>query len=429
MPAAPVGVASVTIDKLVPGGAGFARLPDGRSVFVDGALPGDRVRVEEWIVKKSYVEAGKFRLELAGPERVPAPCPIAEACGGCNWMALPHAAQVRYKAALVVEALERTARIKVVAPPEVVSAGDPLAYRLRVRLHVDERGRVGFFGRRTQQLVEVSACLVAARALAAPIAALGALDATQRSTLGAHFAAVDLRAVPGGDVELELEPRADLEPRGAPVEALVEALSAHAHVALGGGRRAGLRRYELPGGGFLRVPGGGFTQINWAVNAALVAAVVEGALRRGARSFLDLYAGVGNFTVPLARAGLHGVAVELERAAAAALREALREQSLPGVEVLAGDVPGTLPRLSRKLFGVELALLDPPRSGAKAAVTPLVALAPKHVAYVACDPVTLARDLRALLDAGFELEELRCFDMFPQTHHVETLAWLRPARA
>jgi tRNA/tmRNA/rRNA uracil-C5-methylase (TrmA/RlmC/RlmD family) len=121
--------------------------------------------------------------------------------------------------------------------------------------------------------------------------------------------------------------------------------------------------------------------------------------------------------------------VELERTAAAALREALREQSLPGVEVLAGDVPGTLPRLSRKLFGVELALLDPPRSGAKAALTPLVALAPKHVAYVACDPVTLARDLRALLDAGFELEELRCFDMFPQTHHVETLAWLRPARA
>jgi 23S rRNA (uracil1939-C5)-methyltransferase len=424
LPAVPAGP-SLTIEKLVPGGAGFARLPDGRSAFVDGALPGDRVSVDEWIGKKGYVEASKFRLVTAGPERVAPPCPIAEACGGCNWMALPHAAQLRYKAVLVAEALERTARLKLAGPPEVVSAGEPLAYRLRVRLHVDERGRVGFFGRRTQELVEVSECLIVAPELRPPIAALAALDLTERSTLGAHFASVDLRAVPGGDVELELEPRADMEPRGSPVEALVSALSALAHVAVGGGRRAGLRRYELPGGGFLRVPSGGFTQVNWVVNAALVAAVVDGARRCGARSFLDLYAGVGNFSVPLARAGLRGVAVELERTAAAALREALREQSLAGVEVLAGDVAGTLPRLSRKLRGVELALLDPPRSGAKSAVMPLVALEPQNVAYVACDPVTLARDLRGFLDAGFALEELRCFDMFPQTHHVETLAWLR----
>ncbi len=427
MPVAPAAP-PLTIEKLVPGGAGFARLPDGRSAFVDGALPGDRVSVDAWIGKKGYVEASKFRLETAGPERVAPPCPIAEACGGCNWMALPYGAQLGYKAALVVEALERTARIKLAEPPEVVSAGEPLAYRLRVRLHVDERGHVGFFGRRTQELVEVSECLVAAPELRAPIAALGALAVTERSTLGGHFAAVDLRAVPGGEVELELEPRADMEPSGAPVDALVKALSAHAHVGVGGGRRGGLRRYELPDGGFLRVPGGGFTQVNWAVNGALVAAVVAAARKRGARSFLDLYAGVGNFTVPLARAGLRGVAVELERTAAAALREALREQSLAGVEVLAGDVAGTLPRLSRKLRGVELVLLDPPRSGAKSAVMPLAALAPKNVAYVACDPVTLARDLRGFLDAGFALEEVRCFDMFPQTHHVETLAWLRPAR-
>lgn len=417
----------VTIDKLVPGGAGFARLPDGRPAFVDGALPGDRVRVDAWSAKQGYVEATEFTLETPSAERVPPPCSIADACGGCDWMALPHAAQLRHKAALVVEALERTARIRLAEPPEVVSAGEPLGYRLRVRLHVDERGQVGFFGRRTRALVEVSECSVAAPELRAPIAALAGLDAIQRSTLGAHFAAIDLRAVPGDEVELELEPRADMAPSGAAVDALVKLLALHARIGVGGGRRAGLRRYELPGGGFLRVPGGGFTQVNWAVNAALVAAVVEGALRREVRSFVDLYAGVGNFSVPLARAGLRGAAVELERTAASALREALREQALEGVEVLAGDVAATLPRLSRKRRGVGLALLDPPRSGAKDAVGPLAALEPKHVAYVACDPVTLARDLRGLLDAGFALEELRCFDMFPATHHVETLAWLVPA--
>ncbi|HTQ08393.1 MAG TPA: RsmD family RNA methyltransferase [Polyangiaceae bacterium] len=415
------------IEKLVPGGAGFCRLPDGRPAFVDGALPGDRVHVETWTAKKGYVEAADFTLDAPGPDRVVPPCPIAEACGGCNWMALSRAAQLRNKAALVVEALERTAGLRVAEPPEVVSVGESLGYRLRVRLHVDERGRVGFFGRRTRALVEVRECLVAAAELREPLAALAALDATERSTLGAHFGAVDLRAVPGGEVELELEPRPDMTPSGAEVDALVRKLGACAHVAVGGGRRAGLRRYELPGGGFLRVPGGGFTQVNWAVNAALVAAVVDGARRRGARSFVDLYAGVGNFSVPLARAGLRGAAVELERTAAAALREALREQELEGVEVITGDVAGTLPRLARKRRGVELALLDPPRSGAKAAVLPLVALAPKCIAYVACDPVTLARDLRAFHDAGFSLVELRCFDMFPETHHVETLAWLETA--
>jgi 23S rRNA (uracil1939-C5)-methyltransferase len=415
----------VTIEKLVPGGAGFCRLPDGRPAFVDGALPGDRVRVPTFVEKKGYVEAAGFELETPSPERVSPPCAIAEACGGCDWMALPRAAQLRYKAALVVEALGRTAHLEVPEPPEVVGTGDGLAYRLRVRLHVDARGRVGFFGHRTQELVEVSACLVAAPELRAPLAALGSLEPADRATLGANFAVIDLRAVPGGEVELELESRADAAAGGAAIDALVQVLGAHARVGLGGGRRAGLRRYELPGGGFLRVPAGGFTQVNWEVNAALVTAIVSGAQSRGARSFLDLYAGVGNFTVPLARAGLHGVAVELERGSVAALREALREQTLGGIEVIAGDVGATLRRVQRKRHGVDLALLDPPRAGAKAAVMPLVALAPKGIAYVACDPVTLARDLRGFVDGGYTLEELRCFDMFPQTHHVETLAWLK----
>jgi 23S rRNA (uracil1939-C5)-methyltransferase len=140
---------------------------------------------------------------------------------------------------------------------------------------------------------------------------------------------------------------------------------------------------------------------------------------------VDLYAGVGNFSVPLALAGLTGTAVEIEHAATAALREALREQGLESVLVLEGDVASTLSK--RRLPSVDLAVLDPPRSGAKPALAPLIALAPAAIAYVACDPVTLARDLRVLCAQGFTLAGLTCFDMFPQTHHVETLAWLERA--
>jgi 23S rRNA (uracil1939-C5)-methyltransferase len=374
--------------------------------------------------KKSFVEATSFELMERGPERVTPACPVAEACGGCVLMALPYAEQLRHKGLLVAEALGRTGGIRLPEPPTVVSAGEPLGYRLRVRLHVDDRGGVGFYARRSQLLVEAPGCAVVSPDLNAVIVALRTLEPAQKKTLGASFSSVDLRAVPDdGGVELELTPRGSAVKTGAAVDALVSALGKHARVGLGGGRRSGLRRYPLPGGGFLRVPGGGFTQVNWAVNAELIQAIVAGARARGARTFLDLYAGVGNFSVPLALAGLGGTAIELERTATAALREALREQSLATVKVVEGDVAATMERHA-PTSGVDLALLDPPRSGAKAALEPLVRLKPRAIAYVACDPVTLARDLRVLAARGYALEGITCFDMFPQTHHVETLVWL-----
>ena len=396
-------------------------------MFVDGALPGDRVRVLTQLDKKSFVEATSFELVERGPERVTPVCPVAEACGGCALMALPYEAQLRHKGLLVAEALGRTGGIRLPEPPAVVSAGEPLGYRLRVRLHVGERGGVGFYARRSQLLVEPPGCAVVSPELDAVIVALHALEPAQKRTLGASFSSVDLRAVPDdGGVELELTPRGKATPSGPAVEALVAALAVHARVGLGGGRRSGLRRYPLPGGGFLRVPGGGFTQVNWTVNAELVQAIVAGARARAARTFLDLYAGVGNFSVPLALAGLTGTAIELERTATAALREALREQNLDGVKVVEGDVAVMTERHGRA-SGIDLALLDPPRSGAKAALEPLLRLKPRAIAYVACDPVTLARDLRVLAARGYVLEAVTCFDMFPQTHHVETLVWLAAA--
>jgi 23S rRNA (uracil1939-C5)-methyltransferase len=383
------------------------------------------VRIRAQADKKSYVEVTGFDLETPSPARITPACPVADTCGGCDWMALPYEAQLKYKAGLVVEALERTGRQKLPAPPAVISAGPELGYRLRVRLHVDDQGRVGFFGRHNQRLVEIPGCLAAAPELEAAIAKVRSLESALRRTLGARFAAVDLRAVPGdGGVELELVPRERAPAGGPAVDALVSALGEHARIGLGAQRRAGLRRYELPGGGFLRVPSGGFTQVNWAVNTALVSHLVAEVKGRGLRSFVELYAGVGNFTIPLALSGLTGTAIELEQGAGAALREALREQALTEIDVLVGDVAATLGRAGKKLAGVDLVLLDPPRSGAKAAIASILALAPTSIAYVACDPVTLARDVRDFVTGGYELGPVTCFDMFPQTHHVETLAWL-----
>jgi 23S rRNA (uracil1939-C5)-methyltransferase len=170
-----------------------------------------------------------------------------------------------------------------------------------------------------------------------------------------------------------------------------------------------------------------FSQVNRAVNAMLVAAVVDGALARGVATFVDLYAGAGNFGVPLARTGMTGVSVEGDAKSAARSRELARRETSGRLEVLAEDVARALVELSRAKRRFELVLLDPPRSGAKAAVPGIVALEPRTIAYVACDPVTLARDVRALVENDFGVAQVTCFDMFPKTHHVETLVWLERA--
>ncbi len=391
---------SWTIEKLVPGGSGFCRLPDGRSAFVDGAFPGDRVRVQAVAEKRGYVRATRFELEEAGPERVEPACSVADACGGCDWMRLSLSAQRASKVRLVVEALERTGGIRLPAPPELVTAGPALAYRSRVRLHIDDQGRVGFYGRQSHRVVPVRKCPVAAPELDRVIPVLAELDAP-RTRLLARFESVELRS--GADeVEIALTPRADTDARAPALAPLYQALASHGQV---------------------RDARGAFSQVNREVNAVLVARVVAEAAERAAETFLDLYAGAGNFGLPLARAGRAGVAVELSRKAARAAEAVARAEGLP-LEVRVSDVPSALRALSTEQRGFDFVVLDPPRAGAKDALAPLSALRPSAVAYVSCDPVTLARDLATLVGDGLRLERVTCFDMFPQTHHVETLAVL-----
>ena len=417
----------IAIEKLVPGGAGFARLSDGRSLFVEGALPGDRLQLLAIEEKKGYARAQRFELLSPGPDRMEPPCRFAATCGGCDWMALSLPAQQRSKALLVKEALERTGGAHLARIPALVSAGEPLGYRMRVRLHV-ENGKVGYFARGSRELVNVPECLVAVPALAPAIRAIHELAPVHVAAFRL-FSAIELAAPPGeSPVAIDLVPREGSQLRVPAVNALVQALKELGQIRVGTAGGASARRYEQHEGAFLSVPGGAFTQVNWAVNEALVSAVLAGATARGVGSVLDLYAGVGNFTLPLLRAGHTAVAVELDAHALRALGDAAKTQSLK-CETISGDVPRVLARLGKRKGAFDLVLLDPPRAGAKEALAPLIALAPRAIAYVSCDPVTLARDVRTLGAAGFELNEVTCFDMFPQTHHVETLAWFAPATA
>jgi len=409
------------IEKLVPGGAGFLRLANGQGAFAVGALPGERIRVEVAEDHRGYLQANRWQLLEASPDRVQPVCPVQGACGGCDLMTLDYPAQLAAKTEILRDALTRTGRFEVLPELGFVAAEQPLAYRSRIRLHVGSEGRLGFFAAQSRDLVEIPGCRVAHPELDRALHELRSITNKHRAEL-ASFSELELRVAPAGPrLALRLVPAGRV---GQP-SALIAALSAAFLVTVGERSSAPEhdQRFPLPGGVELRVSGGAFTQVNWAMNQCLVQALLDGVEQRGISTFCDLYCGAGNFSLPLLALGLTGVGIEGSEAAIAAARRASSELRLAGGQFIAGDVKEALAKLP-STAEFDLVVLDPPRSGAREVLPELIRRAPRTIAYCACDPVTLARDLRTLSDSGYRLERICGFDMFPQTHHFETLAWL-----
>jgi 23S rRNA (uracil1939-C5)-methyltransferase len=415
------------IEKLVPGGAGMARRADGSVGFAPGALPGDQIAVERLTQKKNYAEARQFRVLEPSLERVTPACPNFERCGGCDWLHLSYEAQLRHKASLLGEALTRTGGFREHPEIRVVPSPRQSGYRGRVRLHIDEEGRFGFFAAGSHRLIEIEQCPAALPELNRALVEFGRI-AQGFPTLLAAFEQAELRVSPLAEkFALRLVPRNHAGGAPARAERLLSALRSVFSLSIAGMPADSAQRFPLSTSLALEVPADAFVQVNWDVNLLLVQALTDGASSRGARRFLDLYAGAGNFTLALAAAGLTGVSIEGHPSAARAARRSLEAHGLAKIEVRAQDVKTALPGLDPAATPFDLAVLDPPRAGAAEILTSLVALSPRTIAYCSCDPVTLARDLRSLAKQGYELEAISAFDMFPGTHHLEALAWLSRA--
>lgn len=411
-----------TIEKLVPGGAGFLRLANGKGAFAAGALPGERIRVAAAEDHHAYLRATRWSLLEASPDRVQPSCPVQGSCGGCDLMTLRYPAQLSAKVGILRDALTRTGRFDALPELTFVAAERPLAYRTRIRLHVADNARLGFFAHNSRELVEIPGCQVALPELDSALHALRSIASRHRGAL-ASFSQAELRVAPAGPrLALRLVPAE----RGSDANsALIRDLSEAFRVSIGDRSPAPEhdQRYPLPGGVELRASGPTFTQVNWAVNERLVQALLDGAELRQVGTFCDLYCGAGNFSLPLLKRGLIGVGIEGSKPAILAAQRSAAEHSLIGARFIAGDVKETLADLP-DADAFDLVVLDPPRSGAREVIPELIRRAPRFIAYCACDPVTLARDLRTLCDSGYSLSEVSGFDMFPQTHHFETLAWL-----
>jgi 23S rRNA (uracil1939-C5)-methyltransferase len=423
----------VQIEKPVYGGAFLARL-EGQAMFVPLALPGEQARVRVVEEKRGYATAEVEEIVAAAAGRVAPKCRHFGACGGCQYQHAEYKAQIEMKQAILRETLERGG---VRAPDEMaVLAGEPWAYRNRIRLAFDSEGRPGYRGRRSHAVIRIEECPIAAPLLVR--AALAAAELVR---------ALPVRARPE-DISLFCDARetallASAVTAGGATrwfEEFARGLAERIHetngveLATQGGRGREARTVAQWGASSLlylaagfeyRVDHGAFFQVNrWLVDE-LVECVTEGlhgGLAHHGGLAWDLFAGVGLFARKLAEQFERVIAVESSPAAIAALKENLTGTHATAVkattlEFLRGASKGNRP---------DLIVVDPPRTGLGAETTELLGrIGAPEMVYVSCDPATLARDLRALVGLGYVIERVTLADLFPQTFHLETVVKLR----
>jgi 23S rRNA (uracil1939-C5)-methyltransferase len=414
----------VEVTGIAAGGAGVGRLPDGRVTFVHRTAPGDVAEVRVVESKKRWTRSELVSLRASSSDRREAPCPHYDRCGGCTLEHLAYEAQLRAKSRIVTDALRRIGRVEV---PEAEITPSPREFRYRNRVTFTLRRGAGVVAgfhalERPDEVLDIGAdCLLPEEPVAESWGALRREWGAEASRLpsGTELR-LTLRGSQAGGVGLAVD--GGYAP-GRPEElvAAVPGLEAVWH------RPPGASEFRLLAGAGLadrwadeevELSGDVFTQVNRGAAALLESHVLARVRAAGPTTVLDGYCGVGLYARRLAREGMDVVGIESHPAALAEARRAA-----PGVRFMEGRVEA----LIGDALPVDAAVLNPPRAGLDPAVTDrLLERPPDTVVYVSCDPATLARDLDRL-GGAYRLAGLRCFDLFPQTAHVETVAELERA--
>ncbi|HXX19923.1 MAG TPA: 23S rRNA (uracil(1939)-C(5))-methyltransferase RlmD [Candidatus Acidoferrum sp.] len=418
----------LTIEKLVYGGDGLAH-HDGSTVFVPFVIPAERVSAAPIEQKKKFVRARVERVLEPSPERTAARCPHYGVCGGCHYQHIPYEAQLKYKAEILRETLRRLGRIDW--PGAItIHASPPWGYRNRAQWKIRALGEasgsglgIGYFRANSTALCPAEDCAILSPLLLKTLLALRAALAEKalpselreiEAFAGAHDTKLLLTATFAGFPSR----RPQLVETFRRVLPEIESLLFH---------DPNSERMELDGPGFVECEAGdakfrvghlSFFQVNRFLVDELARDVAGS--ETGGQLALDLFAGVGLFSVPLARNFQRVVAVESNPAAARDLESNVSSKG--SVEVRTADVERFLEKFKDK---PDFVLLDPPRAGLEAgAIKTLARIAPERITYVSCEPPTLARDLAALRTAGYDISGIHLFDLFPQTFHIETVVRL-----
>ncbi len=394
---------------MAQGGEALGRDENGRVVFVPYAIAGEEVRVEIVEAKKDYARARLVEIVTASPARVSPRCPHFGVCGGCQWQHIAYPAQLEFKTAIVREQFARIGQMADVPVQPMLGMDDPWHYRNNVQFQLDAAGRLCFRALESHDLVPIRECHLLHPLLDELFHAL--------SFEGADFDEVMLRAGTRTGQKFILLTGAD----DTPPEILVDEPVSIAYRTPRGDILSLVGKdavHEILRGRTFRISPGAFFQVNSTMAEQLVEIVERYLEPRAGDVLLDAFSGVGTFGLSLAARVARVIAIEESKDA---LNDARANAvDFTHVEFKRGQVEEVLPRLETKM---DLVVADPPRAGiAPAALEALIANAPRVIAYVSCDPATLARDARRLSEGGYRLVEVQPVDMFPQTYHIESVS-------
>lgn len=427
-------IESLKIESLAYGGHGLGH-HEGKVIFVPFTAPGDLIRCRIGREKKRYAEGVVDKILSLSQLRRHAPCPVFGECGGCQWQHLPYSEQARSKESIFRSILEKQARVDSNLIRPLAAAPQEWGYRSRAQLkiHQTDRGLVmGFYRRGTHLVADTESCPILHPRLNEAWALFrcwlnGIPDSQYIPQLdletgddGGIRAVVHYLGDQSGRLKEHLAPRAEK----ADISLLLQC-GRKDNLTLVTGREELIIHVDDPSLS-LQYGAGGFAQVNLPQNRALVNEVVALLPPDCGWLVLDLYCGMGNFSLPLARRAGRVIGVENFAPAIVRARQNAIDNGLNNAEFHALPAHEAVSRFSTE-EGFDMVLLDPPRSGAWEVIKELVRLLPQRILYISCDPPTLARDLVPLLHGGYRVEWARAFDLFPQTHHTESITLLSRA--
>ncbi len=442
-----MNIEQVTIKKIVHGGFGLCYPPSGKTLFIQGGLPGEIVDVTVDIKKKNHLFGKIKRLIRPHHARRVPPCKYYHQCGGCDLLHCNTSTQLTIKKEILHDLLQRSPELRVREAVDLlldlVQAPVSFGYRQRIRLQVDKQGRLGFRRFRSHGIIPVHSCMLAEVPINRSLKELYRLNNFQKLAALATEIELQLNPVPRTVVCLIHYPR---QPRPADIAAAESICSSTASIEriffvgkdfpimgpygkkeLQAGKQV-LVCYDKPGFDssplHLQWEAGGFCQVNLRQNRQLINIVLEFCNVTKEESVLDLFCGMGNFSIPLARAAKTVTGIEGQGSSIRSAKLNAQNDGLTNTLFLKSPIHDGCQKLLQQKAVFDCVIIDPPRQGAPGLASHLDRLTNKRLIYISCDPATLCRDLADLTRAGFELKKIQPVDMFPQTHHIETVALL-----
>ncbi|MBU1566116.1 MAG: class I SAM-dependent RNA methyltransferase [Proteobacteria bacterium] len=439
---------TIDIDKIVNGGYGLAHLATGQVILVRHVLPGETVIVAFDDNKKNTLFGQVQQIVTPHTTRRAPPCPYYGECGGCDLQHCEYAGQLQIKKGVFIDLIQRSNRqelkesLPLLAQP--LPSPEEFGYRQRLRLQVEKGGMLGFHRFQSHSLIPITACMLAGATLNRALTSLRTEpDARKLTTLASE---VELQENPstGKTVVIFRLPR---KPRPAETQAaqrftinndtVDRVFFTGEHFSLMGpycGAKSGVsgNKFDKHYPALTGIPRdfhfswevGGFCQVNLKQNRYLIETVVDFCQVKKGQKILDLYCGMGNFAIPLAFLGAEVMGIEGQGSAIRSAKNNANRAGLVNVRFQQNPIHAACSDLLASGARFDCVVVDPPRQGAPGLAVVLTDLCLRRLVYISCDPATLCRDLVDLVDLGFSIRKIQQIDMFPQTHHIETVVLL-----